>query len=91
MTSFAFADSAKRVEQKVADQNLTNKVEPTVPPLAKTWDGGHCGAGNHNLSRREGYFRDRSKRTSMLAPAFVDAVKNGSTGHSSKMGSRQPW
>ena len=34
------ADSPKRIEQKVADQNLINKVEPTVPPLAKTLEIG---------------------------------------------------
>ncbi|MGA8621840.1 MAG: hypothetical protein WB660_25360, partial [Candidatus Sulfotelmatobacter sp.] len=34
------ADSPKRIDQKVADQNLINKVGPTVPPLAKTLEIG---------------------------------------------------
>lgn len=36
MTTLSIAaNSPKRIEQQEADQNLTNKVEPAVPPLAK--------------------------------------------------------
>lgn len=76
MTSFAFADSAKRVEQKVADQNLTNKVEPTVPPLAKTLGMGGTVALEITISP-EGKVISVTVLSGhpMLAPAFVDAVK----------------
>ncbi|MGA9929498.1 MAG: energy transducer TonB, partial [Terriglobales bacterium] len=41
MASIALAaDSPKRVEQQAADQNLINRVQPTVPPLAKTLEIG---------------------------------------------------
>jgi hypothetical protein len=51
-TVWLAADSPKRIEQKVADQNLTNKVEPTVPPLAKTME---CIDDNCLISSRSGH------------------------------------
>lgn len=77
MTSIALAaDSAKRIEQKVADQNLTNKVEPTVPPLAKTLGIGGTVALDITISP-EGKVSSVTVLSGhpMLTPAFVDAVK----------------
>ena len=77
MTSIALAaDSAKRIEQKVADENLTNKVEPTVPPLAKTLGIGGTVALDITISPK-GKVSSVTVLSGhpMLTPAFVDAVK----------------
>jgi TonB family protein len=70
------ADSPKRIEQKVADQNLINKVEPTVPPLAKTLEIGGTVELDIIISP-EGKVSSVTVLSGhpMLAPAFVDAVK----------------
>jgi TonB family protein len=70
------ADSPKRIEQKAADQNLINNVEPTVPPLAKTLEIGGTVALDITISP-EGNVSSVTVLSGhpMLAPAFVDAVK----------------
>ncbi|MGA7079198.1 MAG: TonB family protein [Terriglobales bacterium] len=77
MTGIALAtDSPKRIEQKVAEQNLTNKVEPTVPPLAKTLEIGSTVVLDITISP-EGKVSSVKVLSGhpMLAPAFIDAVK----------------
>jgi TonB family protein len=77
MASIALAaDSPKRIEQKTADQNLINKVEPTVPPLAKTLEIGGTVALDIIISP-EGKVSSVTVLSGhpMLTPAFVDAVK----------------
>jgi TonB family protein len=70
------ADSPKRIEQQVADQNLIHKVEPTVPPLAKTLGIGGTVSLDITISP-EGKVATVKVLSGhpMLAPAFVDAVK----------------
>lgn len=70
------AEPPKRIEQKVADQNLINKVEPTVPPLAKTLEIGGTVALDITISP-EGKVSSVTVLSGhpMLTPAFVDAVK----------------
>jgi TonB family protein len=70
------ADSPKRIEQKAADQNLINKVEPMVPPLAKTLEIGSTVALDITISP-EGKVSSVTALSGhpMLTPAFVDAVK----------------
>lgn len=77
MTSVSLAaDSPKHVEQQVADHNLTHKVEPTVPPLAKTLGIGGTVSLEITISP-EGKVGSVNVLSGhpMLAPAFVDAVK----------------
>jgi TonB family protein len=77
MASIALAaDSPKRIEQKAADQNLINKVEPSVPPLAKTLEIGGTVALDITISP-EGKVSSVKVLSGhpMIAPAFVDAVK----------------
>jgi len=77
MMSIALAaDSPKRIEQKAADQNLINKVEPAVPPLAKTLEIGGTVALEITISP-EGKVSSITVLGGhpMLTPAFVDAVK----------------
>ncbi len=65
-----------RIDPSIASQNLTNRVEPTVPPLAKA-------AGIGGTVSAEIVINAQGKVTSvkllsghpMLAPAFIDAVK----------------
>jgi len=70
------AVSPKRIEQKLAEQNLTNKVEPTVPPLAKTLEIVGTVMLDITISP-EGKVSSVTVLSGhpMLAPAFVDAVK----------------
>ena len=70
------ADSSKRIDQKTAEQNLINKVEPTVPPLAKTLEIGGTVALDITVSP-EGKVSSVTVLSGhpMLAPSFVDAVK----------------
>lgn len=75
--ALAFAeDMPLRIEPEVANQNLTKKTEPVVPPLAKIAQVGGTVVAD--------IFVDRSGKVSgvtlisghpMLAPAFVDALK----------------
>jgi outer membrane biosynthesis protein TonB len=77
ITSIALAaDSPKRIEKWVADQNLTNRVEPTVPPLAKTLEIGGTVVLDITISP-EGKVSSVTVLSghAMLAPAFVAAVK----------------
>jgi TonB family protein len=77
IASIAIAtDSLKRVDQNAADQNLINKVEPTVPPLAKSLEIGGTVALDITISP-EGRVSSVTVLSGhpMLAPAFVDAVK----------------
>jgi TonB family protein len=70
------ADSPKRIEQKAADQNLIKKVEPSVPPLAKTLELGGTVKLDITISP-EGKVSSVTVLSGhpMLAPAFVDAAK----------------
>jgi TonB family protein len=70
------AESPKRIDQQVADQNLIHKVEPTVPPLAKTLGIGGTVSLDITISSdgKVGAVKILSGHP-MLAPAFVDAVK----------------
>jgi len=69
-------DKPERVEPEVASRNLTKKVEPTVPPLAKA-----AGIGGNVVA--DIIINSAGKVSSvtlisghpMLAPAFVDAIK----------------
>jgi len=69
-------DKPERVEPEVASRNLTRKVEPTVPPLAKA-----AGVGGNVVA--DIIINSAGKVSSvtlisghpMLAPAFIDAVK----------------
>src|SRR5882762_931335 len=77
MASIASAvDSPKRIEHKAADQNLLNKVEPTIPSLAKTLQIGGSVALEITISP-EGKVSSVTVLSGhpMLAPAFVGAVK----------------
>ena len=76
MSIASAADSPKRIDQKAADQNLINKVEPSVPPLAKTLEIGGSVALDITISP-EGKVSSVAVLSGhpMLAPAFVDAVK----------------
>lgn len=77
MTSCSLAaDSPKRIEQQVAEQNLANKVEPIVPPLAKTLEIGGTVSLEITISPygKVGSVKVLSGHP-MLASAFVDAVK----------------
>jgi protein TonB len=77
MTSIALAaDSPRRIEQKVADQNLASKVEPTVPPLAKTLEIGGTVVLDITISP-DGKVSSVTVLSGhpMLTPAFVAAVK----------------
>jgi TonB family protein len=77
MTSCSLtADSPKRIERQVAEQNLTNKIEPIVPPLAKTLEIGGTVSLEITISPdgKVGSVKVLSGHP-MLAPAFVDAVK----------------
>jgi len=70
------ADSPKLIERQVAEQNLTNKVEPIVPALAKTLEIGGTVSLEIIISP-EGKVSSVKVLSGhpMLAPAFVDAVK----------------
>lgn len=76
MSAALGADSPKRIDQKAAEQNLINKVEPMVPPLAKTLKIGGTVALDITVSP-EGKVSSVTVLSGhpMLAPAFVDAVK----------------
>jgi len=77
MTNIALAaDSPMRIEQKVAEQNLTNKVEPTVPPLAKALEIGGTVVLDITISP-EGEVSAVTVLSGhpMLTPAFVATVK----------------
>lgn len=77
MTSLSIvADTPKRIEPQEADQNLTNKAEPTVPPLAKAAGIGGTVSLEITISP-EGRVSSVKVLSGhpMLAPAFVDAVK----------------
>ncbi|MGB6251584.1 MAG: TonB family protein [Terriglobales bacterium] len=77
MASIALAaDSPKRVEQQAADQNLINRVQPTVPPLAKTLEIGGTVALDITISP-EGKVSSVAVLSGhpILTVAFVDAVK----------------
>jgi TonB family protein len=69
-------DSPKRIEPQVAEKNLTKKVEPTVPPLAKTLEIGGTVSLEITISP-DGKVSSAKVLSGhpMLAPAFVDAVK----------------
>jgi tetratricopeptide (TPR) repeat protein len=69
-------DKPLRVEPEVANQNLTRKIEPAVPPLAKLAQVGGTVVAD--------IFIDQSGKVSgvtlisghpMLAPAFIEALK----------------
>jgi TonB family protein len=70
------ADSPKRIEPQLADQNLIHKVEPTVPPLAKAAGIGGTVSLEITISPegKVSFVKVLSGHP-MLAPAFVDAVK----------------
>jgi TonB family protein len=69
-------DSPKRIEPQVAEKNLTKKVEPTVPPFAKTLEIGGTVSLEITISP-DGKVSSAKVLSGhpMLAPAFVDAVK----------------
>jgi TonB family protein len=77
-TCLLAADSPKRIEPQVAEQNLTKKVDPTVPPLAKAVEIGGTVLLEITITPqgKVGSVKVLSGHP-MLAPAFVDAVRKG--------------
>jgi TonB family protein len=75
-TCLLAADSSKRIEPQVAEQNLTKKVDPAVPPLAKAAQIGGAVLLEITISPegKVGTVKVLSGHP-MLAPAFVEAVR----------------
>lgn len=77
MTSSSLAaDSPKRIEAQTAEQNLTKKVEPIVPPLAKALEIGGTVSLEITISPDGKVYSVKVlSGHPMLTSAFVDAVK----------------
>ena len=77
MTSCSLAaDPPKRIDRLIAEQNLANKVEPIIPPLAKTLEIGGTVSVEITISPEGKVVLVKVlSGHPMLAPAFVDALK----------------